>query len=229
MAAAMALPRGLDKCAEVMGIDQRKDRDGHALMLRMARPRSKTHIRCVACGMMSCDCDPMFKTQLTWWEDEERLQRLFRYCEQDVRTERGLTHVLRPLSEQQRRVWLLNERMNERGVAVDMKFARRAAAMVKEISTDLNTELAQHTGDFVKSTNQEQRLKVWMACNGVPVETLRKDVVAELLTRDLDTAIKEVVELRREGAKSSTAKFNALINRTCVDDRIRDNLMYHAA
>src|SRR5437660_12323711 len=98
MAAAMALPRALDKCAEVMGVDERKDKYGHALLLRMARPRSKTKIRCVACEMASCDCDPMFKTQLTWWEDEDRLQRLFRYCEQDVRTERALTHVLRPLA-----------------------------------------------------------------------------------------------------------------------------------
>jgi DNA polymerase len=229
MAAAMALPRGLDKCAEVMGVAERKDKEGHALMLRMARPRSKTKVRCVFCGMMSCDCDPMFKTQLTWWEDEERLQRLFAYCMQDVRTERALTHVLRPLSDQQRRVWLLNERMNERGVAVDMKFARQAAAMVKEVSTDLNAELAQLTGDFVKSTNQAQRLKVWMACNGVPVETLRKDVVADLLKRDLGPSLHQVIELRQEGAKSSTAKFNALLNRTCIDDRIRDNLMYHAA
>jgi DNA polymerase len=228
-AAAMSLPRSLDKCAEVMGVDQRKDKKGHELMLRMARPRSKTKVRCVACGMMSCDCHEMFKTQLVWWSDEERLQRLFAYCIQDVAVERELTKVLRPLSERERRIWLLDQKMNERGVAVDMKFARQAAAMVKEVTADLNTELAQQTGEFVKSTNQAQRLKVWMACNGVPVETLRKNVVAELLTRDLGAEMRAVVELRQEGAKSSTAKFNALLNRTCIDDRIRDNLMYHAA
>src|SRR5207244_2126765 len=157
MAAAMALPRGLDDAAKVMGIAERKDKKGHELMLRMARPRSKTHVRCVACGMMSCDCEPMFKTQLTWWEDEERLQRLYAYCMQDVRTERALCHVLRPLSERERRIWLLDQKMNERGVAVDMPFVRRAAAMVKEISADLNEDLAGLTADFVKTTNQTQR------------------------------------------------------------------------
>jgi DNA polymerase len=229
MAAAMALPRSLDKAGQVMGLAIQKDKSGHDLMLRMARPRSKTKVRCVACGMMSCDCHEMFKTQLVWWNDEERLQRLFAYCIQDVAVERELTKVLRPLSERERRIWLLDQKMNERGVAVDMKFARKAAAMVKEVSTDLNNELAQATGDFVKTTNQAQRLKIWMACNGVPVETLRKNVVAELMTRDLEDEMQKVVELRQEGSKSSTAKFNALLNRTCIDDRIRDNLMYHAA
>lgn len=98
MAAAMALPRGLDGAAEVMGVAERKDREGHALMLRMARPRSRTKIRCWACGMMSCDHHEMFRTVLTWWDDDERKQRLGAYCMQDVRTERALTTVLRQLS-----------------------------------------------------------------------------------------------------------------------------------
>jgi DNA polymerase bacteriophage-type len=55
MAAAMALPRGLDDCAMVMGNDERKDRASHALMLRMARPRTKIAIPCHLCGHVHCD------------------------------------------------------------------------------------------------------------------------------------------------------------------------------
>jgi len=61
------------------------------------------------------------------------------------------------------------------------------------------------------------------------MESLRKDQVAAMLAKDLEPNMREIIEIRQEGSKSSTAKFNALINRTCADSRIRDNLMYHAA
>ena len=150
MAAAMALPRGLDDATQVMGVNERKDKKGHALMLRMARPRSKTPIRCHVCGLMQCDHHEMFKTSLVWWNDADRMLRLGEYCMQDVRTERALCHVLRPLTEFQRKVWLLNETMNERGIQVDMTFVKQAAAMVTEITADLNKELAELTNDSSK-------------------------------------------------------------------------------
>src|ERR1035437_4765935 len=39
MALAMALPPALGQCAEALGLTERKDDDGKALMLRMAKPR----------------------------------------------------------------------------------------------------------------------------------------------------------------------------------------------
>jgi hypothetical protein len=88
-------------------------------MLRMARPRSKTHIRCVSCGMMSCDCQKMFKTQLAWWEDAEDRARLDGYCMQDVRTVRALCDVLRPLSRSERELWLADQVVNERSRVIN--------------------------------------------------------------------------------------------------------------
>ena len=129
----------------------------------------------------------------------------------------------------EREVWLLDQVMNERGVQVDMQFVAKAAVITGELKKPLNAEIAKVTGEWVKTTNQVKKLQIWMACEGYPVESLRKDVIADMLTRDIDQRIKEVLELRQEGAKSSTAKLNALINRTCLDGRIRDNLMYHAA
>jgi len=129
----------------------------------------------------------------------------------------------------ERDVWLLDQEINRRGVQVDMRFVARAAVIVGELAEQLNREVAQITNDFVKTTNQVKKLQVWMACEGLPVENLRKHVVAELLSRDLDREIREVLELRQAGAKSSTAKLNAMLNRTCADGRMRDNLVYHAA
>ncbi len=229
MAAAMALPRGLDNACTVMGIEQQKDGEGHALMLRMARPRSRTKGRCIVCGLMVCSHHEMFKTVLTWWDDDDRKKRLGDYCKQDVRAERGLTEVLEPLPLQERPIWLHNERTNERGVAVDLAFVQNAAALVQEMAKELNVQLAAATEGFVSSTSQAQRLRIWLALLGLPLDSLRKNVVEEVLKSDITPLFREVVELRQEGAKSSTAKLNALISRVCTDGRVRDNLMYHGA
>jgi DNA polymerase len=130
----------------------------------------------------------------------------------------------------ERAVWLLDQRINRRGVQVDVKFVARAALIVGELTRTLNAEIAELTQDFVKATSQIKKLQIWMACEGVRLDSLRKDVITDMLTRpDLDARVREAFELRQAGAKSSTAKLNALLNRTCADGRIRDNLMYHAA
>lgn len=97
MGAAMAIPRALDKAAIVMGMSERKDNEGHDLMMRMARPRSKNWTLCALCGRMSCDHHEMFRRTLTWWDDDDRKRRLGAYCMQDVRTERALCDVLHML------------------------------------------------------------------------------------------------------------------------------------
>jgi DNA polymerase len=229
MAAAMGLPRGLDAACTVMGVPQQKDNDGHPLMLRMARPRSRTTIRCIVCGMMACDHHEMFKTVLTWWDDQERKNRLAAYCMQDVRAERALTHVLRPLSQTERMLWLHNEIVNERGVAVDLKFVRAAARLVKDLAIELNEQVRVATNSFASATTQTKRLRIWLAMYGLALESLRKNYLAEKLKTDLNPDFKALIELRLEGSKSSTAKLNALINRTSIDGRARDNLMYHGA
>jgi DNA polymerase len=76
MAEAASLPPGLDEAARVQGIAEREDREDHALRRRMPRARSKTRIRCVACGMMVCDHHEMFNTSLVWWSGaEDRVPR----------------------------------------------------------------------------------------------------------------------------------------------------------
>jgi hypothetical protein len=120
----------------------------------------------------------------------------------------------------EREVWLLDQKINRRGVQVDTQFVARAAKIVGELTEQLNREIAQITDDFVKTTSQVKKLQVWMGCEGLPVESLSKHVITELLSRDLDARIREVLELRQEGAKSSTAKLNAMLNRTCADGRL---------
>jgi hypothetical protein len=81
MAYAMGLPGALEDAALASGMSILKDTEGRGLMLRMARPRSKAG-------------EP-----LVWWDEPEKLARLYAYCQQDVRVERELHKRVMPLSD----------------------------------------------------------------------------------------------------------------------------------
>lgn len=78
---------------------------------------------------------------------------------------------------------------------------------------------------------QAQKLVWWCTAEGVNVKDLMHDTVRDLLldTPALDAAVRQVLELRQEAAKASTAKLRAYQRRTCSDGRMRDNLLYHGA
>jgi Family of unknown function (DUF5906)/RepB DNA-primase from phage plasmid len=123
MAATMSFSRSLDDAARALGLGLREDKEGHALRRRMARPRSKTRVRCIACGKMACEDHEMFNTSLVWWSGAEDRACLDSYCVQDVRTGRALCDVLRPLSQSEHEIWLRDQVIYEHSMALDTQFA----------------------------------------------------------------------------------------------------------
>jgi DNA polymerase bacteriophage-type len=84
MALALALPPKLDLLAEALELLHQKDQAGQRLMLMMSKPRRPRK-----------DEDP--EGGPYWFDDEDRLQRLYEYCRQDAEIERELYQQLRPL------------------------------------------------------------------------------------------------------------------------------------
>ena len=128
MAAAVKLPNGLDEAATAKGVGGPKDKEARSLIRRMARPRSKTHFRCLSCGMMTCDDHEMWKTSLVWWDGVEDRALLDSYCIQDVLTGRALVDGLPPLSESQHEAWLRDQVANDHSTWLEDFFS--------ELSTD---------------------------------------------------------------------------------------------
>ena len=102
---------------------------GHRLMLQMARPR-----------LVEPD------GSMIWWDVPDKVGRLIAYCQQDVEVERALLQRLRPLSDAEREVFLLDARINERGVAVDRDLVGAAEALVTETQAQLDAEMRRLTG-----------------------------------------------------------------------------------
>ena len=216
-AARQALPRSLEGAADALGLAVSKDKEGKMLMLRMCRPRSVAP-----------------DGAITWWEDEDRMQRLAAYCATDVEVERELDHTLRQLSDEERRIWWLTEAVNDRGVRIDDTFAQHAIALANEAQGVLNRELEVLTGGAVKTASQMFQLKEWLLAQGFSIfegedESLNKKAIENLLKQDLPDNVKAVLKIRRDGGKSSVAKYQAMVDRVSADGRVRGNLMYHGA
>lgn len=215
-ALAMSLPGGLGDCAKAIGLTERKDDDGKSLMLRMAKPRKPRK------------GEPDDK--LLWWDDEERLQKLYAYCKQDVEVERAIERHLLPLRKQELDLWHLDQAINDRGIHVDTDLCHAALAIVDTAAKWLNDELAEITNGQVCKTTAVAQLIAWLATQGISTESLDKANVAGLLERDdLSADVRRVLEIRAEAAKAAVKKIGALLAGTSADGRARGLLQFHAA
>jgi DNA polymerase len=217
-AARQALPRDLGGAAIAHGLSVAKDTEGKALMMRMCRPRSVAEDGTV-----------------TWWEDAARMQRLTEYCATDVEVERQLDRVLRPLTPSEREIWRLTELMNDRGVLIDGAFVKEALEIAGGAQTRLDAKLAVATNGAVRSCSNIALMKSWLLEQGFAVfegedESLNKKAVENLLARKgIPDNVRQALELRQQGGKSSVAKYQAMHARASSDGRVRGNLMYCGA
>ena len=213
MAYAMGLPGSLDGAAAALGIEQRKDAKGSRVMMQLAKPRK-------------VDEDG----SVTWWDDPTKLQILYDYCKQDVEVERALHKRLRELSEDEQQLWFLDQRINARGIKVDLPAIERATALVGSEKARLDQAMRDTTGNVVAGCTDVAQLTAWLRFKGVSTEGVAKAHVTDLLSRDdLPGECREALQLRQAAAKSSTAKLDAMAGRAGPDGRMRGLFQYHGA
>ena len=212
-ASAMGLPRALGQAAAVLGVEEQKDKTGAALMLRMARPRK-------------VNADGSY----TWWNTKDKVDALVAYCRQDVRTELSVAEVLNAMPDSERRLYQLDQRINDRGVKVDRDLIERVSKLANSASENIDAEIKRLTNGQVKAATNAMDLTAWLRGYELNVTSVDKQTVARMLSIDgLHPIIKQVLRLRQDGAKSSTAKYDAMVNAADADDRMRGLLMYHGA
>ncbi len=68
----------------------------------------------------------------------------------------------RPLPLEEWREYWAFERINRRGVAVDLPFVRRAAALAAEDAVAIGRRLAELTGGAVTRVTQAKRIAAWL-------------------------------------------------------------------
>ena len=210
MAYAMALPGALAAAAPALGIPQRKDVAGGRVMMQLAKP----------------------KADGSFWTPEEapdKFQQLYDYCKQDVVVERAMHQRLRELPEDEQALWCLDYKINQRGVLVDLPAINKALRLVDAEKARLNAEMLKVTGGVVGSCTEVQLLVKWIRLQGVEVKGLAKADVLDALDGDLPANVRAALHLRKEAAKSSTAKLVAMKDRASADGRVRGVHQFHGA
>jgi len=222
-----ALPGALDDATRALDAKHRKNHAGGALIRKLCIPRADG----------------------TFCEDPDDLDAMAAYCADDVRATRELMQRCRPLTLPELHDWHVNERINDRGVCIDLELAtlatRYATDEAAEIAACLrrvtNGRITKHTQtarvrDFVLEHVQEtpDALDVMTRYKaGTKKYSIDKAARAELLDRaaefNLPDHVVEVIELTDDGNRSSVAKFRKMIDRTEQDGRARGALVYAGA
>jgi DNA polymerase len=139
-ARAAALPGSLDGAAAALGLAVRKDKAGAKLIREIAtRKREPT---------------------------PDDLERLGAYCRQDVEIERELFRRLPPLTEPEQALWILDHRINLRGIPIDRPLALAVAELAKKQRIAINAEIEALTGGKITTANQRDRILEWIAADG---------------------------------------------------------------
>lgn len=216
-AMALSLPASLKNATRAVGIDDGgKADDGHLLMLQMCKPRRPRK------GELP--------NGVYWFDDEERIQRLGAVCKKDVEDERELGRLLLALRPSEQALWELDQRINDRGVYVDTALCENALKVVEAATAALNSEIQMLTEGAVSATTNVAQIAKWMRESGFKTTSLEKEAIDEFLTRqDLPPTVRRVLEIRREAAKASVKKIDALVSGRSKNGRAKGLLQFHAA
>lgn len=220
-AAAMALPRSLEAVGAAMNLAVQKDGDGARLIRFFSMPqrRLKRHAH-LPPGPIWNEPD----------DHPEEFARFVAYCRRDVETEAAVAARLYPLGADEQEMYVLDQVINDRGLRVDVESVRAAMALAAKARTALEAELLEITGGAVTGVNKAAEMIRWLGSRGVETASVAKDVVLDLLAMDdLPADARRVLEIRQQGAKSSTAKLQAFLDRVSDDGRVRGAFVMNAA
>lgn len=150
------------------------------------------------------------------------------YCRQDVVAEMGLLDRLSgfEIPETERLNYFLDQKINDRGVNVDVQMARNAIEIDDRFKLEVTERLKELTG--LVNPNSVAQLKKWLSSAlQTEVTTLAKDTVQDLIKEHKSGAAVEVLKLRVMGSKTSTKKFEAMVNYACADDTAHGLLYFY--
>lgn len=229
MAQAMGLPGSLDAAAKALDLPVQKDSVGKVLCTRMSKPRKPT-----------AD-DPAI-----WWHESKtgpgKLQRLVEYCRTDVIVERAISKKVRALPDTERELYLLTERINDRGLPIDLRLVNACGRLVRREQQRAAERLAEITQGGITAATQTAKIAVFLDAPLVKkkqknkktgeYETVWKRSIAKDVLESshfTDPVKREVAAIRLDAGGAAVRKLSRMKAVTEADGRARGQLRYHGA
>jgi DNA polymerase len=218
LALANGYPAELDLLAQALGLPYRKDPAARRAMLAVSRPKTQRKRKA--------------STIPTWDEDPAKLQLLYERCKLDVVTTRAVwqSAKLKRLSETERYYQLQDAVINGRGVRLDRAFTTAARDLATRERIAINLKLQELTHGAITSVDQPKRFLAAVNARGHTMTTLNKRAVAQVLASKPDDYVRQLLELRRTGARAAVNKFKRMLAYASpLDDRMRGTLRMYGA
>jgi DNA polymerase len=202
-----ALPLDLDRALSVLGSPVTKDKAGRRLVLSLARCNPKTG----------------HYPEIT----PEIQQRVAEYNHTDVAGLVVLDNTLGRLPKRERRVWELDQRINQRGLGIDLDFVQATKALADRLMAKQSEEFQALTGGL--NPTQVLAIRSWLAKRGLALPRLDENAIEGALRTGLPPEIRRVLEIRAMIASTSLKKLDSMLACVGSDGRARGLLQYHGA
>jgi DNA polymerase bacteriophage-type len=214
---ANCLPGSLEDVGRAVSSKMKKDHRGAALIRLLCIPRKDG----------------------TFNNDPTLMAEMVAYCEQDVRAMREISKAMRPLSNDELADYHANERINDRGVLVDLDLCRAAIGYAEAELIEIQ-EIVREVSNGELASVRSPRMRQWVQARVGPEAvklmwtgekfSIDKTVRANLLTLGPDEVppdVAEVIQCADDLWASSVAKFKRLADLADTDDhRVRGAFVF---
>ena len=217
-ALAHSLPGSLGQLCDVLGVpqDKSKDKAGRRYIQLFTKP-----------------CPKNWKIRRATKETHpDEWEGFVEYARLDVAAMRHIYGRLPRWNDThgERHLWQLDQRVNDRGVAIDLELAQSAIRAFQRATGALAARAAALTDGQVSSATQRQRFIDYLReVRGFEAEDMTKGTVEGLLKGELDPKVRELLEIRQQAAATSPAKYKVLIDATSRDGRLRGTIQFCGA
>ena len=212
-ARANCAPGSLEDMARFAGSDMRKDHRGNYLVRKL--------------------CIPPFS------DDVRLMQELIEYCEQDVRTMRAASKAMRELTDDELADYHINERINDRGVLVDVPLCKASVRFAAEELQEIERIVREVTNGEITSV-RSPKMRQWVQDRVGPAAlklmerddkySIDKTARANLLAMDdpeeVPPDVADVIQCADDLWASSVAKFKRLFDLAGEDHRVRGAFVF---
>lgn len=233
LCAYMALPIGLDRASNALKIDAMAKfhyvgEENPKKVFSVPSKRKKTELK------KNPALSPFYFKD--WNTDPEKWKIFCEYCLQDVRAERAVWHAAVamkcPFPEVEVKAWLIDQRMNNHGVWIDLVYVQGALKYALAEAADIEKEMQVISG-LEKTGFTTKLMKDWLAKNFYPFKSTDKahidEAIKEAKRLKLTDACVKMLDLKKRLGGSAWSKLQAILDRVSTDGYLRDQFLYHGA
>lgn len=217
-AAYCGLPLSLDGVSKALNLTDKKLDTGKALIKYFSCPCKPTRIN----GLRTRNYPKHAPDKWNMYKE---------YNKYDVLSEREIFYKLEKyvIPDIERRIYILDQNINDRGILIDLELAESAIAVDNIYTEILLSNAKKLTG--LENPNSPVQIRNWIKNeSGEDIESLSKETMPDLIKKFSNYPnILALLNIRKKLSKTSIKKYYAMVNCAMRDKRVRGTFQFYGA